>query len=64
MTDSGNFGNFIINITMKCNENTFAYIILLKLPPIVNVFLVCLQTITLDICFVRLKYGYSDHDLT
>ena len=63
MTDLGNFGSFIINITMKCNENTFAYIILLKLHPIVNVFLVCLQTITLDVCFLSLKYGYSDHDL-
>ena len=39
MTDSVNFNFcFIINITINCNENTFAYVILLKLHPIVKVF--------------------------
>ena len=33
---------------MKCNENKFADVIFLKLHPIVNVFVVRFQTITLQ----------------
>ena len=49
---------------MKCNENKFADVILVKLHPIVNVFPIRFRAIILHACFVSVKYGYSDHDST
>ena len=49
---------------MKCNENKVSDVTLLQLHLIVNIFLVHFRTITLDVCFVSVMYGHSDHDLT
>ena len=49
---------------MKCNENKVSDVTLIQLYPIVNIFLVHFRTITLDVCYVSVMYGHSDHDLT